>query len=156
MSYNKHLYFFKKKNKLIFIYLKWEYIRYNNIFNIAKNVKGKSANKLTTLKLITYNGKMPTINMINSKSPKYMWFRICNVYAQIIYWICIWLKLIFQSEPNKHCNKTWNQMPHKTTKNTTPNSDNENTKKRKMKTLITTYLNWKKKWEKKMQRGDSK
>jgi len=33
-----------------------EYIK----INIAKNVKDESANKLTTPKLIAYNGKMPT------------------------------------------------------------------------------------------------
>jgi len=38
-----------------------EYIRYNNIINIAKNVKGEYVNKLTTLKLITYNDKMPKL-----------------------------------------------------------------------------------------------
>ena len=54
------------------------------MFNIVKNVKGESANKLTKSKLITYNGKMPTNNMINLKSPKYSCFRICNVDTQII------------------------------------------------------------------------
>jgi hypothetical protein len=37
--------------------------------NIAKNVKVETANKLTTPKLIAYNDKMPTNNMIKSKSP---------------------------------------------------------------------------------------
>ena len=41
------------------------------MFNIVKNVKGEYANKLTTYKLIAYNDKMPTNNMINSKSSKY-------------------------------------------------------------------------------------
>jgi len=39
------------------------------MFNIVKNLKGESANNLTTPKLIAYNSKMPTNNMINSKSP---------------------------------------------------------------------------------------
>jgi len=39
---------------------------------------------------------MPTNNMIKSKSPKYPCFRICNVDAQIIDWICNWLMSIFQ------------------------------------------------------------
>jgi hypothetical protein len=39
-----------------------EYIKYNNIFNIAKNIKDESANKLTISKLIEYNGKMSTTN----------------------------------------------------------------------------------------------
>jgi len=52
--------------------------------NIAKNVNDESANKLTTPKLITFNDKMPTNNMIISKSPKFLCFRICNVDAQII------------------------------------------------------------------------
>jgi len=39
---------------------------------------------------------MPTNNMIKSKSWEYSDFRICNVDAQIIDWICDWLKLIFQ------------------------------------------------------------
>jgi len=56
-----------------------EYIRDNNMINIAKNVKGEYANKLTTLKLIAYNDKMPTNNMI-----KYPSFWICNVDTQII------------------------------------------------------------------------
>jgi len=55
------------------------------MFNIAKNVKGKFVNKLTTFKLITYNDKMPTDNnMIKSKSLEYPYFWICNVDAQII------------------------------------------------------------------------
>jgi len=54
------------------------------MFNIAKNVKGEFANKLATPKLIAYNGEMTTNNMINSKLLKYLWFRICNVDAQII------------------------------------------------------------------------
>jgi hypothetical protein len=39
-----------------------EYIKYNHIFNIAKNVNDESANKLTASKSIAYNGKMPTTN----------------------------------------------------------------------------------------------
>ena len=35
------------------------------MFNIVKNIKGKFPNKLTTPKLITYNDKMSTNNMIN-------------------------------------------------------------------------------------------
>jgi len=35
------------------------------MINIAKNVNGESANKFTTFKLIVYNRKMPTNNMIN-------------------------------------------------------------------------------------------
>jgi len=104
------------------------------MFNIAKNVKSESTNKLTAPKLTAYNDKMPTNNMINFKSPKYTCFRICNVDAQIIDWICNWLKLIFQQEPNEHRNKTRNQMPHKTTNNTTPHSDDEITKNTKWKT----------------------
>jgi hypothetical protein len=101
-----------------------------NMFNIAKNEKGESANKLTTSKSIAYKGQMLTNNMINSKSSKYPCFRIYNVDAQIIDWICNWLKLIFQYEPNEHHNKTQNQTPHKTTNNTTPHSDDEITQKK--------------------------
>jgi len=36
--------------------------------NIAKNVKGESANKFTAPKLISYNNKIPTDSMIKSKS----------------------------------------------------------------------------------------
>jgi len=61
-----------------------EYIKDNNMINIAKNVKGESANKLTSPKLIAYNDKMHTYNMIKSKSAKYSCFRIYNVDAQII------------------------------------------------------------------------
>jgi len=41
-------------------------------------------NKLTTPKLIAYNDKMFTDNMIKLKSLKYSCLRICNVDAQII------------------------------------------------------------------------
>jgi len=51
---------------------------------------------MTTFKLIAYNGKMPTNNMIKFKSPKYKCFWIFNVDAQIINWICDWLNLVFQ------------------------------------------------------------
>jgi len=54
------------------------------MINIVKNVKGESANKLTAPKLIAYNSKMPTNNMIKSKSLEYPCFWICNVEAQII------------------------------------------------------------------------
>jgi len=47
--------------------------------NITKNVKGEYVNKLTAPKLIAYNDKMPTNNMIKYKSLKYSCFRICNV-----------------------------------------------------------------------------
>jgi len=124
-------FFFFDKNKTIFIHSNWEYIIYNNMFIIVKNVKGESANKLTTPKLIAYNDKMPTNNMINSKSPKYSCFRICNVNAQIIDWICNWLKFIFRYEENEHHNKTQNQAPHRTTNNTTSHSDDEITKNTK-------------------------
>ena len=53
------------------------------MINIVKNVKGESANKLTTSKLITYNIKMPTNNMIKFRLPEYSCFLICNI-AQII------------------------------------------------------------------------
>jgi hypothetical protein len=39
-----------------------EYMRHNYMFNITKNVNDKSVNKLTTLKLIANNDKMPTTN----------------------------------------------------------------------------------------------
>jgi len=58
-------------------------IKYIRI-KIAKNVKDESANKLTTPKLIAYNAKMPTNNMIKSKSPEYSCFRIYNVDVQMI------------------------------------------------------------------------
>ena len=54
------------------------------MINIAKNIEGESAKKLTTSKLIAYNNKMPTNNMIKSKSPEYSCFWICNVDVQII------------------------------------------------------------------------
>jgi hypothetical protein len=39
-----------------------------HMFNIVKNVKDESANKLTASELISYNGKMPsTNNMIKLK-----------------------------------------------------------------------------------------
>jgi len=48
--------FFFYKNKMIFIHSN----RDITSFNTAKNVKNESANKLTTSKLIAYNGIMPT------------------------------------------------------------------------------------------------
>jgi len=42
-------------------------IRYNHIFKLAKNVNDKSTNNLKTHKLIAYNGKMPTNDIIKSK-----------------------------------------------------------------------------------------
>jgi len=109
------------------------------MINIPKNVKGESANKLTTSKLIAYNGKMHTNNTIKSKSPEYPCLWICNIDTQIIDWICDWLTLIFQYESNEHRNKTWNQ--------TTSHSDDEIMKKHKSKNLMywkITYCEWKK------------
>jgi len=63
--------FFFTKTKDIHSFKLIEYIRDKNIINIAKNVKDESTNKLTTPKLIAYNGKMPTNDMIKSKSPEY-------------------------------------------------------------------------------------
>ena len=40
------------------------------MINIPKNVKSEVVNKLTAPKLIAYNGKMHTNNMIKSKSPE--------------------------------------------------------------------------------------
>ena len=37
-----------------------EYIKYNNIFDVTKKVKGESENKLTASKLISHNDKMLT------------------------------------------------------------------------------------------------
>ena len=34
-----------------------EYLEYNHIFNIVKNIENKFMNKLTTFKLITYKNK---------------------------------------------------------------------------------------------------
>lgn len=45
------------------------------MINIAKNKKGESTNKLTKLKLITCNDKMPIYNIIKSNSPKYSFFQ---------------------------------------------------------------------------------
>ena len=51
-----------------------EYIRYNNMINIAKNVNGEYAKKLITPKLIASNNKMFMNNMIKFKSPEYPCF----------------------------------------------------------------------------------
>ena len=82
--YSYIFYFFLQKQNDIHSFKLIEYIRDNNMINIAKNVKGESAKKLTAPKLIAYSGKMPTNNMIKSKSPEYSCFWICNVDAQII------------------------------------------------------------------------
>jgi len=65
-----------------------EYIRYNYMFNITEIINGGCATKLASSKLIAYNIKMSTNNMTKSKWPEYTCFRICNVDAQIIDWIC--------------------------------------------------------------------
>jgi hypothetical protein len=54
------------------------------MINISRNVMSGSANKLIASKLIAYNSKIPTNNMIKSKSLEYPCFRIFNVDAQII------------------------------------------------------------------------
>jgi hypothetical protein len=46
------------------------------MIKIVKNVKDEYVNKLTTLKLTAYNGKMLTINMIKSKSLEYLKMRV--------------------------------------------------------------------------------
>jgi len=119
----KSYFFWQKQNDIH----SFKSIKYINT-NIAKNVNGESANKLTSSKLIAYYGKMPTNNMIKPKSPKYPYFRICNVDVQIIGWICNWLMSIFQLELNEHRDKTHNQTSYKATNNTTPHLDNEITK----------------------------
>jgi len=141
-------FFFWQKQNDIHSFKSIEYIRYNNIINIAKNVKDETASKLTTSKLIAYNGKMPTNNMIKSKSPEYPCFRICNVDVQIIVWICNWLTEVDLSiGTNKHCRKTRNQTtPHKTTYNTTSHSDDKITKNEK--SLMWKSLIWLKEREK--------
>ena len=102
-----------------------EYIR----INIAKNVNDEFANKLTAPKLIAYNGKMSTKNMLKFKSPEYSCFQICNVCVQIIddyvmteVDLSIWTK----RTPQQTRNQT---TPHKTTNNTTPHSGDKITKK---------------------------
>jgi len=52
-------------------------------FNTAKNVKDKSANKLTTSKLIAYNDIMPTKIYDKIKVTGISMPPICNVDAQI-------------------------------------------------------------------------
>jgi hypothetical protein len=60
-------------------------LKYNHIFNIAKNVNDKSANKLITYTLIAYNGKMLTTNsMLKLKWSEYSCLQIYNIDAQII------------------------------------------------------------------------
>jgi hypothetical protein len=69
---------------MIFIQID-RYIKYNHIFNFAKNVRDESANKLIVSELIAYKSIMSTTNnMIKLKSSEYSCFRICNVDAQII------------------------------------------------------------------------
>jgi len=60
LRFIKFFFFWQKQNDIHSFKL-IEYIR----INIAKIVKGEYANKLTTPKLIAYNGEMPTNNMIN-------------------------------------------------------------------------------------------
>jgi len=137
--------FFWQKQNDIHSFKSIEYIRYNNIINIAKNVKDGTANILTSSKLIAYNDKMPTNNMIKSKSLEYPCFWICNVDVQIIDWICNWLTEVDLSiGTNEHRNKTRNQTtPHKTT-NTTSHSDDEITKKGKNHLCENHLFDWKK------------
>ena len=135
------VFLFLQKQNNIHSFKLIEYIRYNNIINIAKNVKDETANKLTASKLIAYNGKMPTNNMIKSKSPEYPCFQICNIDVQIIDWICNWLtEADLSIGTNKHRNTTRNQTTlHKTTNNTTSHSNNEITEK-KITYVKITYL----------------
>ena len=79
LNVNYKIVFLQKPND-IYLFKLIKYIR----INIDKNVKDESANKLTTPKLIAYNGKMTTKSMMKSKSPEYSCFRICNVGVQII------------------------------------------------------------------------
>jgi len=58
------MFFFSQKQNDVHSFKLIEYIG----IDIAKKVKGESANKLTTPNLIAYNGEMPTNNMIKSKS----------------------------------------------------------------------------------------
>jgi len=148
--------FFWQKQNDIHSFKSIEYIRYNNIINIVKYVKDETANILTTSKLIAYHDKMPTNNMIKSKSPEYPCFWICNVDVQIIDWICNWLTEVDLSVgTNEHRNKTRNQItPHKTTNNTTSHLDDEITKKEKITYVKITYLIERK--GKRMQMGDSR
>jgi len=60
------LFFYREKENISFKLIK--YITINT--NIAKNIKDKFVNKLTSSKLKTYNNKIPTNNMIKSKSSK--------------------------------------------------------------------------------------
>jgi len=100
---------------------------------------------------------MLTNNMIKHKSPKFTCFRIFNVDAQIIGWICNWLMPVFQSEINEHRDKTRNQTSHKTTNNTTPHLDDEITKKNTKKLdVCENHLFRLKEKGKKMLRGDSR
>ena len=151
MSFSHHIYlfllFFYWKNKTIFIHSNWWS---TSDTNIAKNVKGGYANKVTTPKLIAYNNKMLTNNIIKSKSLKYPCLRICNVYAQIIDWICNWLMSIFQQELNEHHDKARNWTPHKTTDNTKPQLDDEITKDTRKNYICENHLFWLKGKGKKM------
>ena len=76
---------------------------------IFKNVKGEFVNKHTTPKLIAYNGKMPTNNMIKCKSWEYPCFQIRNVDVQIIDWMWLTkagLSIWFKWTPQQNMNQT--------------------------------------------------
>ena len=72
--FNTKLLFLLQKQNDVHSFKSIEYIIYNNMINIAKKINGESANKLTTPKLITYNDKLPTNNMIKFKSTEYSCF----------------------------------------------------------------------------------
>jgi len=57
------------QNKTMLMHLNWESTstKINHIFNIVKNIKDEYASKFTTSKLIIYNDKIPTNNIIKSK-----------------------------------------------------------------------------------------
>jgi len=59
-------FFFDKSKINIHSFKLIEYTRYNNMINLVKNIKDKSVNNI---KSIAYNDKIPTNNMIKSKSP---------------------------------------------------------------------------------------
>ncbi|KEH35194.1 hypothetical protein MTR_3g081510 [Medicago truncatula] len=96
-------------------------------FNTAKNVKDESANKLTSSKLIAYNGIMPTKIYDEIKVTG---ISIASGTATLTPKSLI-EQLIFQYESNEHYTKTGNQTtPHKTTNNKSPHLDDEITKKK--------------------------
>jgi len=122
--------------------------------NVGKNVKGESANKLTSPKLIACNNKVSTNNMIKSKSPEYSCFGSVALTSKSLIESVISWSLYF------NITKRTLQIKQCRTRRQTIKRHTQTTKSRKYTKENTwymwTHLFWLKERGKKMHRGDSR